>query len=51
MDITNVTVKPVEDSALNNPDILRNQIVEYMKYRAPIEFGMGFLTRLKPLRL
>lgn len=47
MDITNVTVKPVEDSALNNPDILRNQIVEYMKYRAPIEFGMGFFDSLK----
>jgi len=36
-----------EGSGLNNASVLRKQIVEYMKYRAPLEFGMGFLDALK----
>lgn len=47
--LENVVAKAsgIPDSALSNPDILRKQIVEYMKYRAPIEFGMSFLDALK----
>lgn len=38
------------DSALSNPDVLRKQIVEYMKYRAPINLGMSFLDSLKAFK-
>lgn len=47
--LENITAEAsgIPNSALNSPDILRKQIVEYMKYRAPIEFGMSFLDALK----
>ena len=41
------SAKPVADSALSNPNILKKQIVEYMKYRAPVSFGMSFLDSVK----
>lgn len=43
----NFSVKKVEESSLANPEILRSQIVEYMKYRAPMNFGLSFLDSLK----
>ena len=36
----------VPDSALANPVILERQIVEYMKYRAPVNIGTGLLSKL-----
>ena len=45
-DIT-VNVEQVVGSGLNNSGILRKQIVEYMKYRAPLDFGLSFLDSLK----
>lgn len=39
-------LEKLEDSALSNPNILRAQIVEQMKYRAPINFGLSFLDSL-----
>ncbi len=42
-----VTTTGVEGSGLDNPEILRKQLVEYMKYRAPVELGMSFLDSLK----
>ncbi|MDL2301873.1 DUF5702 domain-containing protein [Lachnospiraceae bacterium OttesenSCG-928-D06] len=41
-----IEVNLVPGSALSNPDILEKQIVEYMKYRAPVNFGMSFLDSL-----
>lgn len=32
-----VTIKPVKNGNLTNPELVREQIVEFMKYRAPIE--------------
>lgn len=37
----------VEGSSLAEAEILKKQIVEYMKYRGPYEFGMSFLDGLK----
>ncbi len=37
----------IDSSALANSSVLRNQIVEYMKFRAPLEFGMSFIDALK----
>lgn len=41
------TVTKEEQSSLANPDILRKQVVDYMKYRAPLNFGMSFLDSVK----
>lgn len=35
------------ESGLDNPQILRKQIVDYMKYRAPVNFGLSFLDSVK----
>jgi hypothetical protein len=42
-------ITPVEGASLANPTLLRNQIVEFMKYRAPIDLtlnGIDLLTQL-----
>lgn len=46
VDESNVTVTALEDSSLVNSSVLEKQIVEYMKYRGPVEFGMSFLDSL-----
>ncbi len=43
---SSINVEKVAGSSLAEADILRTQIVEYMKYRAPVEFGMSFLDAL-----
>ena len=40
-------VTKVDASGLDNPEILRRQIVDYMKYRAPVNFGLSFLDSVK----
>lgn len=35
-----------EDSSLARPEVLEKQIVEYMKYRAPVNLGLSFLDSL-----
>lgn len=40
-------VTKVAASGLDNPEILRKQIVDYMKYRAPMNFGLSFLDSVK----
>lgn len=36
----------VSNSSLANADVMRTQIVEYMKYRAPLNLGLSFLDSL-----
>ncbi|NLL73304.1 MAG: hypothetical protein GX237_07230, partial [Clostridiales bacterium] len=36
-----------EEASLVNPALLKSQIVNFMKYRGPIEFGLGFLDSIK----
>ena len=36
----------VEQSSLENASVMRKQIVEYMKYRAPLGLGLSFLDSL-----
>lgn len=43
----NVTVEGIKSSSLAEAPIMRKQIVEYMKYRAPLNFGLSFLDTLK----
>ena len=40
------TLQGVESSAIGNPKVLERQIVDYMKYRGPINIGKGLLTKL-----
>ena len=42
----NLTATKVPNSALSEPSVLRRQIVEYMKYRAPLGVGLSFLDSL-----
>lgn len=47
MSIDGFTANGVEGSSLSESEIMKKQIVEYMKYRGPYEFGMSFLDGLK----
>lgn len=44
-----LSISGVEDSKISNPDVLKNQIVEYMKYRGPISLSTGLITKLKTI--
>lgn len=44
------TVNGMEGSSLANPDMLKQQIVEYMKYRAPINAGLSLLDCFSSLK-
>lgn len=46
VDVDSFTLTGVESSALANPSVLERQIVDYMKYRAPINLGKGLLTKI-----
>ena len=47
MEIASFVVNKVDASGLDNPEILRKQIVDYMKYRAPMNFGLSFLDSVR----
>lgn len=44
---TTVTVNGIENGNLANPSLVKQQIVEFMKYRAPIEGIASFLDSMK----
>lgn len=48
LELNNIDLAAVkmEGSSLANASVLRKQIVEYMKYRAPMELGLSFLESL-----
>lgn len=46
VDVDEFELNTVKDSSIANPAVLERQIVDYMKYRAPINLGKGFLTKL-----
>lgn len=46
VDEDNITVTKLDDSSLANAAVLEKQIVEYMKYRGPVDFGLSFLDSL-----
>ncbi len=45
-----VLIQPVNESAISNPRVMRRQIVEYMKYRAPISLATGMLEKLNVIK-
>ena len=44
---TDVTVSAVKDAHMGNPTFLKDSIVEFMKYRGPIEIATNLLARLE----
>ena len=40
------TVSPLKNGTLANDRILKRQILDYMKYRGPVEIGMSFFEQL-----
>lgn len=45
-----VQIMKVPNSSLAEANIMRSQIVEYMKYRAPVNFGLSFLDSIKSFK-
>ena len=46
VDMDRTRVEKVQDSSLANAAVLEKQIVEYMKYRGPVDFGLSFFDSL-----
>ncbi|MBU3112343.1 DUF5702 domain-containing protein [Clostridium lacusfryxellense] len=46
MEVEDFTATKVPGSDLASPNILKNQIVEFMKYRAPVNVGLSFLDSM-----
>ena len=42
----NFGISPVEGAVLTNPSVMKNQIVEYMKYLGPVSMGKGLIAKL-----
>ena len=47
---SDITLQGAEGSALSNGGVMRKQIVEYMKYRAPVTLGLSFLDSLSAFK-
>lgn len=47
MELVDFDVSKVSDASLNNAALLEKQIVEFMKYRSPINTGLSFISSLK----
>lgn len=50
VDEDDFTATKLEDSSLANPYILKNQIVEYQKYRAPVSSALSLLDGIASLK-
>ena len=50
IELTGFEVSVPTGGNLGNPAILKSQIVEFMKYRAPLSLGTGFLDALKAMK-
>lgn len=47
IEISDFSAKKVTDATLTNAAVLERQIVDFMKYRAPINTGLSFLSSLQ----
>lgn len=50
IEVTDFSVTTPTGASLANPAIMKSQIVEFMKYRGPINLGMGFVDALKSMK-
>lgn len=47
--VNDLSISGVESSKITNPDVLKNQIVEFMKYRGPASMASGIITKFKTI--
>ncbi len=47
MELVSFAAKKYADADLANPTIIKKQVVDFMKYRAPINTGLSFVNSLK----
>lgn len=47
MELVDFSTKPIDGANLANATIMKSQIVNFMKYRAPIDTGLSFISSLK----
>ena len=47
LQLAEFSVKKMEDANLSNPVLFKKQIIDFMKYRAPINTGLSFLSSLQ----
>ena len=47
MELVDFNVSKRSDATLANPTIIKKQIVDFMKYRAPINTGLSFISSLQ----
>lgn len=50
MNLTEFTVSQEDNGNLANAAMLKNQVVEFMKYRAPLGIGMDFMNALQSMK-
>ncbi len=50
MQVVDFSVGALENANLMNPAILKKQIVDFMKYRAPIDAGLSFISAIKTFK-
>lgn len=44
------SITPVENGNLGNPQVLKNQIVDFMKYRGPVDIVQNFMSRMTSVK-
>ncbi len=44
------SITPVENGNLGNPQVLKNQIVDFMKYRGPVDIVQNFMSRMTSIK-
>ena len=47
MQLADITVEKMKNANLSNAVLMKKQVVEFMKYRAPINTGLSFLSSLQ----
>lgn len=50
MALADFTVTKPDDASLANPAVLKDQIIEFMKYRGPIDIGSGIFDALSSMK-
>lgn len=48
--INDLKITGANESQITNPDVMKNQIIEYMKYRGPVSLASGLLYKPKNTR-
>lgn len=50
MELVDFSVNKNSDATLSNASVMKKQIVDFMKYRAPINTGLSFLSSIQTFK-